>query len=245
MTKTIKTSLGRPKTLVLIRHGESEANFYLNKVIKGEIFNFPPELTKLRDWDIKLTERGQKQAYKTGQYLKNNFGLFDACFISPQRRAVETFEEILKGYKDETIIKNFRDKARQDSRLREKDHGAISYLTPEEIRRFFPHEHERREKEGKLPYRSLGGESWYDVKDLRVGSFLNTIYRDHPGESILVIGHSITISCFRMKLERLSEEQVLKFIETESLENCGIVVFESDVACGGKLVLRDWNKIVY
>jgi len=240
-----KSVKNRPKRLVLVRHGESEANFYLNQVIKGEIFTFPPELAKMRDWDIRLTERGKEQARKTGEYLKNNFELFDACFVSPQQRTRETFEEILSAFKENGENEILRSRMRSDSRLREKDHGATSYLSEEELKRFLPHEYERRNKEGKLLFRPLGGESWYDVKDLRVGTFLNMIYRDHADENILIVSHSITINCFRMKLERLQEEEVLEIVQKEPLDNCGIAIFESDPKQGGRLILRAWNKIAY
>lgn len=240
-----KTLRSRPKRLVLVRHGESEANLYLDQIIKGEIFTFPPQLAKLRDWDIHLTEKGKEQARRTGDYLKKNFGIFDACFVSPQQRTRETFEEILTTYKEGGQDELLKSKMRLDSRLREKDHGATSYLSQEELKRFLPHEYERREKEGKLLFRALGGESWYDVKDLRVGTFLNTVYRDHASESVLIVSHSITINCFRMKLERLQEEEVLKVVEREPLDNCGIAVFESDLKQNGRLILKAWNKIAY
>jgi len=240
MNKIFEETSKRPKRLVLVRHGESEANVYLNQVLKGEIFSFPPELAKLSDWDIKLTEKGKKQSQKTGDYLYKTFGLFDACFVSPQQRAKETFKEILSRYGNK---KNILEKnTYYDSRLREKDHGAVSYLSEEEMKRFFPHEYERRQREGKLLFRPLGGESWYDVKDLRVGSFLNSIYRDYSNKSILVISHSITINCFRMKLEKLDESNMLQIIQKEPLDNCGIVVFESEK---NKLSLKEWNKIAY
>lgn len=234
----------RPKQLVLVRHGESEANKYLNQIIKGEIFSFPPEFSKLRDWDIRLTQYGREQAQKTGEYLKNRFGSFDVCFVSPQTRARETFDEIANSY-DKTTAEKLRQRMRLESRLREKDHGAINFISKEEIKRYFPHEYERREREGKLLYRALGGESWYDVKDIRVGSFLNTIYRDYPGKSALVVSHSIVISCFRMKLQRLEEQETLAIIEKDPLDNCGIAVFESNKATNGRLRLKEWNTLAY
>ncbi|MBI1975327.1 MAG: histidine phosphatase family protein [Parcubacteria group bacterium] len=234
----------RPKRLVLVRHGESEANKYLNQIIRGEILSYPPEFSKLRDWDIHLTPYGKEQALKTGQYLAKRFGIFDACFVSPQTRAKETMEEMVKGYGDASV-EALRKKLRMDSRLREKDHGAINFLSQEEIKRFFPHEYERRQREGKFLYRALGGESWYDVKDLRVGTFLNTVYRDYAGGSVLIVSHSVVISCFRMKLEHLEENAVLEMVEKEPVENCGIAVFESDIGAGGRLLLREWNTIAY
>jgi broad specificity phosphatase PhoE len=234
----------RPARLVLVRHGESTANQYLNQIIRGEIFSYPPEFAKLRDWDIRLTPWGQEQSRKTGAHLEQKFGTFDAVFISPQTRAKETFEEMMSGYSDRSLSDRIRQTVRLDSRLREKDHGAINFMTREEVLRFFPHEHERRHREGKLLYRALGGESWYDVKDLRVGSFLNSVYRDFSGKSILAVSHSITIKCFRMKLERLDEKEMLDIIEKEPLDNCGVCVFESEEA-GARLTLKEWNTLVY
>ncbi len=244
--KTLKGKARRPKRLVLVRHGESEANKYLNQIIRGEIFSFPPEFAKLRDWDIHLTPYGKEQALATGKYLEKRFGVFDACFVSPQTRAKETFDGIVEGYGAKAAAEALKSKERLESRLREKDNGAVNFLSKEEIKRFFPHEYERREREGKLLYRVLGGESWYDVKDLRVGSFLNSAYRDYPGGTILVVSHSIVITCFRMKLARLGEPEILELIKKEPIDNCGIVVFEADD--GGKndhLTLKEWSKVVY
>lgn len=241
-----RPSSPRPKRLVLVRHGESEANKYLNQIIRGEIFSYPPEFARLRDWDIRLTPYGKEQALATGKYLEEKFGLFDACFVSPQTRAKETFDSILEGYADKALAGELKSKGRIESRLREKDHGAVNFLSKEEIKRFFPHEYDRREREGKLLYRALGGESWYDVKDLRVGSFLNSAYRDYHGGNILVVSHSIVITCFRMKLERLDEAEILDLTKKEPIDNCGIAIFEPDEADGKRrLALKEWNTVAY
>lgn len=229
---------------MLVRHGESEANKYLNQINKGEIVSYPPEFAKLRDWDIRLAPRGREQALATGKYLEKKFGAFDICFVSPQTRARETFDCIVEGYGNGSTAKFLKSKERQESRLREKDHGSLSLISPAETKKFFPHEHERRAREGKLLYRPLGGESWYDVKDLRVGSFLNTVYRDHSGESVLIVSHSIVLTCFRMKFEKLGEDEVLELVKNDPIDNCGIAVFEPDKIFG-RLVLKEWNTLAY
>lgn len=236
----------RPLRIVLVRHGESKANVYQEMIDKGEAFGYPPEFAKLRDWDIPLTPKGKAQAKRAGAYLDQHFGKFDACYVSPQKRTIETFDGILDGYKDPKTTKHMRDHARFDSRLREKDAGAINFLSKEEVKQHYPHEFARREREGKVLYRPLGGESWYDVKDLRVGSILNTIYRDHRAQSVLVVSHSVVIKCFRMKLERLSERETLTIMEKQGLDNCGICVFEyGEKSPGhGKLLMKEWNKRV-
>jgi len=237
----------RPLRLVLVRHGESQSNIYQALIDKGEVFGYPPEFAKVRDWDINLTKKGRIQAFKTGTFLKKNFGAFHACYISPFNRTRQTFEEILRGYADPKAKKEMLAHTRYDSRLREKDHGAINFLSRAEVRRHHPHEFERREREGKFLYRPLGGESWYDVKDLRVGGILNTIYRDHRGESVLVIAHSIVLKCFRMKLERMNEVEYEKVADKTHLDNCGVSLYEyTERAPGhGKLTLKYWNKKAY
>lgn len=231
----------KPSLVVFLRHGESEANFYLNQIARGEIFSFPRDFLNLSDWDIKLTKEGKRQAYLTGKYLKENFGSFDVCFSSPQKRALDTFYNLIEAYplkEKEKMIENLK----IDSRLREKDYGAISYLTNEEIKKFFPYEYDRREKEGELLYRPLGGESWYDVKDLRVSSFLNMIYREYPFKKILIVSHFITINCVKLKLVKDYQNDFNKIFQEEPLKNCGICVFENK---NNKLILKEWNRIVY
>lgn len=231
----------KPKLLVFVRHGESEANFYLNEIVQGKLMSFPREFLDLNDWDIKLTKNGKRQAYITGQNLKKEFGLFDYVYVSPQKRAQETYQEIIKAYS-----KNLRKKIEKntviDTRLREKDFGSISYLTDEEIKKFFPHEYERKKKEGELLYRPLGGESWLDVKDLRVSNFLNMIYREHPNKKILVISHFIVINCVKLKLVSDYQNNFDQIFKEDPLKNCGVCVFKN---FKNKLILKDWNKIYY
>jgi broad specificity phosphatase PhoE len=110
----------RPRRIVLLRHGQSEANVYLDLINRGEVFSYPPEFARLSDWDIKLTEEGRRQARETGKYLKERFGVFDACYVSPQQRTKETLEEVLNGYGgvEAELMKR---EVRFESRLREKD----------------------------------------------------------------------------------------------------------------------------
>lgn len=237
----------RPFRLILVRHGESQANVFQELIDKGEAFGYPPEFAAVRDWDIHLTKRGKAQAFKTGKYLKKRFGTFHGCYVSPFNRTRETFAEILRGYGDPKAKKEMMEHTRYDTRLREKDHGAINFLSREEVKRHWPHEYARREREGKFLYRPLGGESWYDVKDLRVGSILNTIYRDYRGEAVLVVAHSIVLKCFLMKLVRLNKKDPEEILSRQRLNNCGICVFEyqEKTPGHGKLVLKEWNTLAY
>ncbi len=231
----------KPSLIIFLRHGESEANFYLNQIAQGKIFSFPRDFLNLSDWDIKLTAEGKRQAYLTGKYLKEKYGLFDVCFSSPQKRALDTFYNLIEAYLPAEKEK-MKNSLILDSRLREKDYGAISYLTEEEIKKFFPYEYDRKQKEGEFLYRPLGGESWYDVKDLRISNFLNMLYRDYAEKKILIVSHFIVINCVKLKLVEDYQFDFFKILKEEGLKNCGICVFEN---INNKLVLKEWNKIVY
>jgi probable phosphoglycerate mutase len=65
--------------LILIRHGETEANF--NHILQGRIGG-------------KLTQKGIDQAKNVGKELKEKYKI-DMVFCSPLARAVETLENIL------------------------------------------------------------------------------------------------------------------------------------------------------
>lgn len=231
----------KPKSIVLIRHGESEANFYLNQIAQNKIFSFPRDFLNLNDWDIKLTDEGKRQAKLTGEYLYKTFGEFDVYFSSPQKRALDTFYKIIEAYPPK-IKEKIKQSLIIDSRLREKDYGAISYLTDEEIKKFFPYEYDRRRKEGELLYRPLGGESWLDVKDLRISNFLNMLYREYSNKKILIVSHFVVINCIKLKLVKDYQDNPQKILKEEPLKNCGICHFKN---VKNKLLLKEWNKVVY
>ncbi|MDD2483246.1 MAG: histidine phosphatase family protein [Candidatus Shapirobacteria bacterium] len=68
--------------LILVRHGESEAN--ANHILQGQS-------------DGKLTVKGSEQAKKAGRELKEKYKI-DMVFCSPLKRCVETLENILVEY---------------------------------------------------------------------------------------------------------------------------------------------------
>ena len=68
--------------LILVRHGESEAN--ANHILQGQS-------------EGKLTQKGIEQAKKVGKKLKEKYKI-DMVFCSPLKRAVKTLENILSEY---------------------------------------------------------------------------------------------------------------------------------------------------
>jgi broad specificity phosphatase PhoE len=106
-----------------------------------------------------------------------------------------------------------------------------------------PEEWARRAKIGKYYYRPPGGESFPDV-NLRVHSFLGTLIREHAGQRVLIVTHSVVVLCFRRLLERLDEREVLTLDKTDDVKNAALLTYEIGTRDGrsGVLVRTQWNE---
>ncbi|MFI5395324.1 MAG: histidine phosphatase family protein [Candidatus Binatia bacterium] len=225
--------------LVLVRHGESTRNLAKAKAEaeKSETYGHDE-----RDMDVTLTARGQRQAKETGERLPQHLGFaFDRAFASPYRRTVQTAELVLasQGGPVKTAL---------EERVREKEFGVLDGLTKLGIKRRYPHEAERKKRDGKYYYRPLGGESYPDVNQ-RVHAFLGMLIRECPGQNVLVVCHSVIVLSFRRLLERLSEKDLLDIDRDPRQEpkNCGVTWYAFDPKAGdrGKLALKSYNVKLY
>jgi broad specificity phosphatase PhoE len=226
-----------PALLVVMRHAESEANYHRQYLEKISSPATHLEIST-RDVDVPLTAEGRRQAREAGLYLKaSTVPPFDAVYVSPYRRTRETADFVLEGFATHPrpVI---------EERIREKEFGILEGLTKTGVRTLHPEELARKMKVGKYYYRPPGGESHPDV-NLRVHSFLGTLVREHAGERILVVTHSVVVLSFRRLLERLEEEKVLELDRHDEPKNAALSVYESSAGAaeGGGLLLRDWNKM--
>jgi|SRR5579862_835956 len=225
--------------LVLVRHGESERNIAKAKAVAAKSETYGDDK---RDMDVELTKRGRRQATQTGERLPQHLGFaFDRTFVSPYRRTVQTAELVLAG-------QGGRVKTVHEERVREKEFGVLVGLTKLGIERRYPHEAERKRRDGKYYYRPLGGESYPDVNQ-RVHAFLGMLIRECPGQNVLVVCHSVIVLSFRRLLERLSEKGLLKIDQDRKQEpkNCGVTWYTFDPKAGdhGRLVLKSYNITLY
>ena len=95
------------KTLILIRHGESEWN----------------KLNLFTGWtDVDLTEAGVKEAYEAGLLLKADGFCPEMCFTSYLKRAVKTLNQVLDAMNMDWLP------VQKSWRLNEKSYGAIQGL---------------------------------------------------------------------------------------------------------------------
>lgn len=193
----------KPKRIILIRHGESEAN--VDKYLFGRV----------PDYTIELTEKGRMQAQEAGQRLKELVGDESLYFyVSPFWRARSTFEEVAASFPREQF------RYCEEPRLREQEWG---YLRCQED--FDKICHERREY-GTFYYRIPGGEAGSDVYD-RINDLLGSLYRDFAKQEFpqncVLVTHGLTIRLFVMRFFHLTVEEFERMLAPK---NCDLVILE-------------------
>ena len=181
--------------LILIRHGESEAN-----VMEKERGGF-----YCGRWDCHLTERGRQQASAIRGKTETEGA--DAVFVSPLIRARETAEQ----FTDQNII--------VDDRLTERSLGEFEgrfkneLENIEEYKKYFS-EDKYAHLRASFTVKAPGGEDLNDVT-VRVAPFFEEL-RARKYRKVIIGSHGIAIKCMLKVIENLSEEQVLKM----KVRNC-------------------------
>ena len=194
-----------PKRIILVRHGESEANVD------------PTVYARVPDWQIALTEQGVAQAREAGQKIAGLIrdGAF-GVFSSPYVRTEQTKNAMLEGIGREPVFDY------QDPTLREQEYGNMPPTDENEANRAF------RKRFGYFFYRFPEGESCADVYD-RMALFLDSLYRrfDRPScpENIIIVSHGTAIKCF---LARWYHWSIERFESIGQLPNCHVSVMRQD-----------------
>ncbi|WP_421121642.1 histidine phosphatase family protein [Aquihabitans daechungensis] len=217
-----------PRTLLLVRHGESAGNVArdLAEAAGHERIDIDD-----RDMDVGLSPNGERQAEALGAWLRDRSDDAPTVVLSsPYTRARRTAELAIgeAGLDTELIL---------DERLREREFGVLDRLTRRGIETQFPDEAAARTRIGKFYHRPPGGESWCDV-GLRVRSALDSISREHQGERVMLVAHQVVIFMFRYVIEHLDEAQILEISRQEELVNCSVTTFAcgTDTSSGMELV---------
>ena len=145
------------KTLVLVRHGQSEWN----------------KLNLFTGWvDVELSNKGVQEAHTAGKLLKEYGYDFDVCFTSYLKRAIETQQIILKEMDREwlPVYKSFE--------LNERPYGALQGLNKEETAR------EYGESQVRVWRRSFSVRPPALTEDSPYNPRLLAQYRDVPADKL-------------------------------------------------------------
>jgi broad specificity phosphatase PhoE len=189
--------------IYLIRHGESEGN------VRQKNNEHYPEL----DQNISLTQEGRIQSIEAGYYLMRDLGKVNDSevhiYVSPYKRAMETYELATQGLKAKTVNvealireqewKNFKDKLDIEDTL------------------------EKRDRYGKFYYRFKNGESVADTYT-RAVTFVNKLKLDYMmgriKGNIMVFSHQVHIT---MLLCALLDSDASQYDSFPRYENCQIL----------------------
>lgn len=167
--------------LILVRHGESEANF---KRICGGQTDFP------------LTDLGRRQADSAGEALKNV--KIDYVYASDLSRAYETAQIIIKHHNLEII---------KDVRLREIHRGIFENHPLAEIEQKYPETYEVFMK--NKPFVVIeGGESTEQVQE-RVYEAIAEIAQKHPDKTVLIAFHATALRYFCAKIMGIAKKDII------------------------------------
>jgi broad specificity phosphatase PhoE len=193
----------KPRRIILIRHGESEAN--IDKSFHGQ----------RPDYTSELTPHGMDQADLAGKELKSMLGNESVFFyVSPYWRARMTFEQITRHFEKQQLT------WREEPRLREQEWGHLR-----DVEACLKADKER-DSFGAFYFRLSDGESAADVYD-RVSDFFGTLHRDFEKQQFpdnaVVITHGITIRLFLMRWFHWTVED---FEEHANPTNCQMIILE-------------------
>jgi len=234
-----------PEELLMVRHGESEANV---RKTAAKAQGLEPSWTGvLRDQDSPLTELGNRQTFSLGVELRRRYPTTDTykfhpvckgtmiqyIVTSPYVRAKQTTDNVIKGlgYKPTVVV---------DERIREIEFGIMDGIDRKRFRELFPSEADRRERDGKYWYRPPGGENRPDVR-LRVHSFLDTLNRDYVDTKTLIVCHSVVVLAFRSLLERWQESEYLQVDKEDDVVNASLTIYKREDR--RRLRLQEYNTI--
>lgn len=186
--------------LVLIRHGQS-------------LWNLENRFT---GWvDVPLTEQGEKEAIRAGEILKGM--QFDVAYTSALSRAQRTLELILEtmGVKVPVI---------RDQALNERHYGDLQGLNKAETAKRYG------EEQVKIWRRSYAtpppnGEALKNTAERTLPFFERCILGDiKQGKNVLVVAHGNSNRSIVMKLDNLTEEEVIEL----NLDTGVPLVYEMD-----------------
>lgn len=196
-----------PRSLVLVRHAESEGN-----VLSPD----DRAAYNVATYAYGLTELGKQQAVRTGKWLHATYPKgFDVRYVSYYKRTKDTMAIMCPG----KIVY-------EDARLAEGQRGIYHAMNHAQIAERYPEELLRKDREGLYHYRPFGGENWPDI-ELRIHSFLGTLARDCAGLDVLIACHGHWLLMFQKLIHHYSIEETLARYKNGVAPNASVTVYEN------------------
>lgn len=184
-----------PNDFVLVRHGQSEANIVQKdpRYANGR----PAAFETRHDSNMRLSPLGVEQAEATGEWLRNNhLGGFDAYFVSPHTRAMETAAHLKLG--GNWVI---------DDLLRERDWGeyGAAYSKIEQEQKY--PDSSKIKRLNSWYWKPVGGESLATGVRARFNMLFNRMSQMENVDKFIGVAHGEFIAVARFDLERMTPSE--------------------------------------
>ncbi len=193
--------MAMPRNIVLIRHGQSEANLIHKSERDGQLHPAHDDVYARHDWEHRLSEKGIEQATAAGLWLIDQ-GLepvkFDRRYVSTYQRAIET--AVYVGGNDDL-------EWHIDDRLRERYWGEFGATPHSERKERFPYAIDALKTNAF--YADLNGAESLSAVQMRVRDVIGTFHRDLDDKNVLVVAHGELITVARYILERMLPEEIV------------------------------------
>lgn len=246
---SISLSRSMPSRLVMVRHGESEANLINKAIRKGIITEYPPGFASIPDREIRLSRAGVEQTKPTGEWLREQYSDgFDVIYVSDHTRAKETAALVCQaaGWHNVEI--------RIDPLLGERNWGR--FAASDRARRAEIMEYRKRDP---LHTPMPDGETMLETRN-RSRELLDRAARELSGKRVLVFSHGEFIEALWAEIAHMNTERQLTFFQSSKgdIKNCQVVEFSAESPENGEYrgvlrwvrsscpragIFRKWGKI--
>jgi broad specificity phosphatase PhoE len=221
--------MAMPEHLVLVRHGQSEANIVQKRLKQDPTATAPAGFFDRHDSRMRLSMTGREQARSAGDWLRRHgLAMFDRYYVSPHIRTAETAANLrLEGQWS------------LDVRWRERDWGEYGVLNEVERGRQFALSQKLKEQ-NKWYWCPPGGESLATGVHGRFRDILDTLHRETAGQRVIAVTHGEMIDVARFVLERLTPEEWLAQDADPAyrVSNCQILHYTRRDPDGGRVADR-------
>lgn len=208
-----------PKDIILLRHGQSEANVVQKRDDHGVEPLIANQIMARPDWQHRLTADGVEQAKNAGNWIRANIGpiaTFDAVYYSPFLRTRETAAYAVGDEPVELI---------HEDRIVERNWGVFGKLTRAQQEQLYPRTIAEK-KANPMYVRLDGGESLMDVNG-RIRDMQGTLHREHPNGRVMMVTHGDFMNAWRYEVEYLLPEQweAMDRDKANTFRNCALLQY--------------------
>lgn len=212
-----------PRSLTLVRHGESEGNLVRTLFEHGNAHPNESDVMSVHTSNRRLTPKGVEQAQSAGVWLREHWlkpiqeeDFSPRLYVSPYVRAMETAAHL--GFGEQWYL---------DNRVMERNWGDLDMLTYEERMRKFTDVTDERDDDAFF-WRPPGGETLQDVFQ-RTRDMTTTLHRECKDKHVLIVCHGETMWVWRALLEYwtphdLTRAQKERTDKTRNI-NCRIIQY--------------------